>query len=63
MMAILKATLISNKLKVILGFNCAKTAALKDMHTIVTKKSSRIRATFGAVLFKINMAAMEPKQL
>src|SRR5690606_14342611 len=59
----LNSTLTIKVLKVILLLRLAKTAALKAIQKMVTKKSRPILGRSARLLIKRNMAAAEPRQL
>ena len=62
-MALLSTTLNSSRLNVIFDFNCANTAALKDIQKTVTKKTKIILTVVGISFINKNITAADPIQL
>jgi hypothetical protein len=60
---LLKTTLDMSRLKVILDFNCASTAALKDMQKRVTKNTRIILIVVGISFINKIITAADPIQL
>ena len=63
MTMVLNTVLRIKRLKVVNGFNWASTAPLKDIQSMVTKKSKIIFKTMSILPINSTMAAAEPKQL
>lgn len=63
MIALLNAMLNKSRLKVVLDFSCAKTAALKPMQKMVTRNTRNILYTVGMLCISKSITAADPKEL